>query len=58
MSLIDTWISWNKKRITATDFCLAFRNLFKKEILKRIEELNTEARKKLRNKIRRQMVKR
>lgn len=36
MDLIDKWLEWNEKKISAFDFCMAFESVFRREIRRRI----------------------
>jgi len=49
--LIDKWLDWNEKRIHSHDFCMAFEEVFRKEIRERIK-----TKQRLKQKILRQMV--
>jgi len=38
LSLIDSWLEWNEKKIDAHDFCMAFEKEFRKKIRERIKQ--------------------
>ena len=51
MDLIQKWIEWNEKKITSHDFCMAFEEMFRREIKKTIKK-----KLQLKQKIERQMI--